>query len=570
MFTRSHGDASTADDGGTVIVARDGTRWRRNYRGPLNPLWFAPVDRNGSTDDGIAIRAALAIGATQLPHGTFNVLTTITIPTRRRFTGLGVQESIINSNIPGGSLFEASRNGVSFAYVGHMRINGNGLRGAGGSGHCFNFIDPSPHAGSATPQNSQLEDLWIDGFQGSDDADEQRSRKVASAGIMQYGTLAVTCRNVYVSDCGNGFYFRRTQNCRLLNSVATDMLKAGVFAYDNENLLVDGCDLLDCGKDNGSTDAGYPVADPDLMGVFVAYLNNNLTLSNSKLKGFRGKALIVIKGNGQNINIKNNWIRGDAQSAIPHKAIYAERIAGLNIKDNLFTPSNTGFSATQKYETIELYNPSDTPAFESTVEGNTFLDPSGFRVAYHIAVRGNGGTRTHRITIRNNRFGSNSSRAGQCIIDTDILLSNCTLDSCSIAENSHCASKNVTRTSGVTAHGVTLRRVRIGPSQFQESGGAISADYTGITESVLTTTIDLASSSALREGEGRAERLRVRGAEPGDFVQVSFNQVPEGVVATGIASEADSVAVRLVNQTGRTLSRVNGKVTIRVTKAWAA
>lgn len=569
IFTRSEGDRSTPDNGGTVIVAANGVRWKRIYKGPVNPLWFSPPDRNPSTDDGIAIRAALAVGATQLPEDTFNVLSTIVLPTRRKLTGMGVDQSIINSNIPDGPLFTAASSGVSFGYVAHMRINGNGVTGRGGSGHCFSFIDPSPYKGSATPQNYQLEHLWIDGFLGDDAADEKGARRIRSAGIIQYGTLAVTCRHVYISDCGNGFYLRRTQNCRIVDSVVTDIQKAGVFAYDNENLVVDACDLIDCGQDDGTTDPGYPVLDRDLMGVFVSYMNNNLTLSNSKLKGFRGKALIVIKGDGHNINIRSNWIRGDSQWNAPHKAIYAERVSGLNIEDNLFTPSNTGFSETQKYETIELFSRSDAPAFHSTIEGNTFLDPSGFRVAYNIALRGNARTRVHRATIRNNRFGSGGARSAPCVVETDILVKNCVLESSYIGQNSHYAARNVTRATCLSASNVTLRKCAIGPNHFQAGGGAISENYVGMSESVLTDRKAWLGRSTLPIGVHKGEYVEVKGAEPGDFVQVDLEPPVPGVFVTGNAERQDSVRVDVMNGTGRPVNVGGHTVRVRVTKRWA-
>lgn len=521
--------------------------------------------------DWAAIQSALNTGKeVRVPAGTYRVTTGITLPTGARLIGDGERLTTISSNIVGNYLFYAEPTGASFIRVSDMRLNGNSLTGANGSGHCFNFIDPAPLTGSATPQNTQLENLWIYGFKGQDDADENGVTKIASAAVMMFGALQVTLNRVYAEECGHGFYVRRTQNCRIRDSIAVNILQAGVFAYDNENLIFDGCDILDCQQNGNTTDAGYPVSDSDLAGNFLSYLNNNLVIANTKLKGFRGKALMVFKGDGQNIVVENCWIRGDAQADQPHKAIYAERIAGLVIRKNTFSPSNTGFSASQKYQTIELYTPSTAPAFLSTIEDNVFQDVSGFPIEYNIKIGGNGTTRSHRTTIRNNRFGSNTSRSSACVVDTDILLSNCLVDSGDISNNSHFAITNVTRTACVTASSIAIQKTKIGPSLFQASGGTITANYSGITESVLTGLSTGVNPSSLADGAGETHTLTVTGAETQDFAQASFENNLQGIIVTAWVSAADTVSVRFQNETGGTIDLGSGSLRARVSKTWAA
>jgi lysophospholipase L1-like esterase len=42
MFVRDDNDTATPDNGGTLIVANNGKRWRRQYEGEIDPRWFGP------------------------------------------------------------------------------------------------------------------------------------------------------------------------------------------------------------------------------------------------------------------------------------------------------------------------------------------------------------------------------------------------------------------------------------------------------------------------------------------------------------------------------------------------
>jgi hypothetical protein len=69
LFTRDDADTTSADNGGTIIVASNGKRWKRGYSGGVAPEWFGAVG-DGVADDSSAIDSAKAVGAMYL-RGTY-------------------------------------------------------------------------------------------------------------------------------------------------------------------------------------------------------------------------------------------------------------------------------------------------------------------------------------------------------------------------------------------------------------------------------------------------------------------------------------------------------------------
>ena len=73
-FTRDDSDTTSADNGGTIIVASNGKRWKRVYDGAVNAKWFGAV-LNGVADDRAAIQASIdamyadAGGVVRVPFG---------------------------------------------------------------------------------------------------------------------------------------------------------------------------------------------------------------------------------------------------------------------------------------------------------------------------------------------------------------------------------------------------------------------------------------------------------------------------------------------------------------------
>lgn len=117
-------DTTSADNGGTIIVDSLGRRWKRQYTGGVNVLWFG-AKCDGSTDDLAAFNAALAaVGNSQtveLPPGKRCKLSgSWVFPNTKRFI-------TVNGN---GSTIYAAHNGdgivltsLNEGYGGHVLQN---------------------------------------------------------------------------------------------------------------------------------------------------------------------------------------------------------------------------------------------------------------------------------------------------------------------------------------------------------------------------------------------------------------------------------------------------------------
>ena len=58
IFARDDSDSTSEDDGGVVLVAKNGTRWKRRFDGPVSPKWWGAVG-DGKHDDAAPLQAAL-------------------------------------------------------------------------------------------------------------------------------------------------------------------------------------------------------------------------------------------------------------------------------------------------------------------------------------------------------------------------------------------------------------------------------------------------------------------------------------------------------------------------------
>ncbi|BBP82462.1 hypothetical protein PHLH8_21040 [Pseudomonas sp. Pc102] len=135
-------DTSTADNGGTVIVAADGGRWKMAVTGEVSIKQFG-AKADDTTDAGPAINASTsALGYAFVPAGTFRISTNINIGTGHRLYGAGRSATIINSVTPGNSIVVAAN--AEYWSVKSLRLTrplGNYGTSSGKNGiHCNGYV----------------------------------------------------------------------------------------------------------------------------------------------------------------------------------------------------------------------------------------------------------------------------------------------------------------------------------------------------------------------------------------------------------------------------------------------
>lgn len=106
MFVRDDADTTTADNGGTVIVAGNGRRWKRQFDGAIKVQWFITGD--GVADDTAKLQACYAAhpGAA-FDHGsslTILVSGSITVYSNSRYFGASKIKAKNGANISGAML----------------------------------------------------------------------------------------------------------------------------------------------------------------------------------------------------------------------------------------------------------------------------------------------------------------------------------------------------------------------------------------------------------------------------------------------------------------------------------
>ena len=529
----------------------------------INALDFGAVG-DGVTDDTAAIQLAINAGPVFIPAGTYKVSSTITLPSNSKVHGAGINKTIIDFTGVGISLFATSVNTI-FIHLTDMSLEGNGLTGVSGNGHAINFVDPLAD-GTFSPQQAVLERLEINGFRGQDIRTTGVATKISAAGICMYNSLQNVCRDIYIANCGHGFYLATTQNCRIENCVSVDSDKFAVVAYDNENLIVDKCDLLNAG--DGTVDPGYPATSYSWgSGVILSYGNSAFALRNSKVKNNSSGSALIRSLTSVNDVYDGNWLRATTYTDVLHQAIYGFRTYNIQITNNEFSPANDGFSATQKFKQITLENTSATEPMICRIVGNSFGDVSGMDIAWNIKLLGNASTRAFTATIQNNQFGYNVARSSASVTNADIVFDTCTLQYSNVSSNLHFAPTNVTRDVGILGSTVVDNQNKIGPSSFATNGGTITTEYSGIDQSVLWGAAAY-NPPSLITGTRATTTVTVTGAtlvypDRQLLITVGFSKNILGLSMWGYVSADNTVTVVFENTTGGTVDVDSGTIYVK-------
>jgi hypothetical protein len=100
QFIRDDTDTTTADNGGTVIVASNGKRWKRVFTGFYDVMWFG-AKGNGSTNDTTAIQTAIDTisadggGILWIPEGIYQLSSALSVPSEVAIYGAGLDSTIL-------------------------------------------------------------------------------------------------------------------------------------------------------------------------------------------------------------------------------------------------------------------------------------------------------------------------------------------------------------------------------------------------------------------------------------------------------------------------------------------
>lgn len=193
-FLRDDADATTADDGGIVIVDALGRRWKRMTPWPANARWFGAVG-DGVTDDTSALQAWLDYGrkngaACVLPAGKYRTSATLSV----NYTD--ATKWAVGFKIYGESpAFDPSGTGV----VGSVIAPTNAVVGA-----ALEVI------GAANADNSNrgqvngltVESIGVQGVSGGTNGDGFRFKYFTN----------LTLRNLWVANCADAISLERQAN----------------------------------------------------------------------------------------------------------------------------------------------------------------------------------------------------------------------------------------------------------------------------------------------------------------------------------------------------------------------
>lgn len=112
-------DTTSADNGGTIIVANDGARWKLQYTGAVSIKQFG-CKIDGATDDTTTLQnaiTALPNGELYHPGGTC-VLSSVNITTALKITGAGQKSATFQTNSATADVFNVTAIGAIIEKVG--------------------------------------------------------------------------------------------------------------------------------------------------------------------------------------------------------------------------------------------------------------------------------------------------------------------------------------------------------------------------------------------------------------------------------------------------------------------
>jgi hypothetical protein len=275
--------ASTPDNGGSVVVASDGGRWKLAGSGPFTTRQFG-AKHDGATDDYAALQAAITYCqnsySLRISSGTAYTTKTLIATQRTHLFGELAWLSVIKSNATYGLVLQPRYGaGITFPYMHDFSVIPN-TNGAGTSGILFRLI----------PDNSGAVPNYVSNF------------TIARCYIGDFGSYGLNLDNSAVN--GNGFF---------TFTIERNWISNGIVA----NHIGDSCNI----HLNTITDGGTVAANRTGGRVGILYTG----LSGARNCVFRENSITTSGGaiaalNGDQLRIENNQCEHPFYYSIPYGA----------------------------------------------------------------------------------------------------------------------------------------------------------------------------------------------------------------------------------------------------------
>lgn len=279
----------------------------------------------------------------------------------------------------------------------------------------------------------------------------------------------------------------------------------------------------------GNTFRGNRYHDVFLGDCDYVTITGNTIISTGKVLS---PGSLVYMQSANNIVCANNVLQGSGTDA--------EEAAGISIRDANYVRVAGNIIRLTRTQGVLVGNSDITTAFTDVdIDGNMFVDcvDSASTGTAVIAVSGNntGPIGPSRVMIRNNHIFDSRSAGNEA----DYAIS--------ISTNITAAIRSGYRMEGNTVSGPALNMV--------------NATYPPLSNALTWNPGNLA------DGAGEtSSSITVTGAVLGDTVQVFPPYDLQAILCTGYVSAADTVAIRLQNETGGPIDLANGSWLVRVQK----
>lgn len=365
-------DLTSIDNGGTIIVASDGGRWKLALTGPVSVKQFgAKGDFNGTTgaDDTAAIQACInwvqantnsavygsyspsvGTGVVYFPQGSYKITAPLVVSTKICIMGEGQTEytygSRLTQTVASADMFQigASAGSTSFS-IEDMVLRHNT---AAGAGNLVNMVRSgggtvnSQRYVNCTFSQPAAKSLYLAG----DDIVIKNCLfdvSTQSGDCIQLGTATMGASNVRIEGCD---FFNASNSCVKLINVS--------------GLTVNGNTLS---QPNSTTKTPYFI---DGMST-TPTLAQNITVCGNTIRGPR--AFVALAGT-QNLTISGNTVTegGIGSGEALNMLWFSGSCPNVAITGNTFRGS---------YDTKNFYNDSSATSVTGVISGNSFYNNGG-------------------------------------------------------------------------------------------------------------------------------------------------------------------------------------------------